>query len=250
MIDILSSEGLAVLRELKHTKTLFAFDYDGTLAALTSVPSEAHLAASTEALLLRLQEKHRVAIISGRAREDVLNFFDRSPEIVIGNHGLEHPQADPVVLQRWHNDCDAWAQELKHAYASAVAAGQLRLEHKAFSLTLHSGDAALHKAMTTWAAEKSLPAMRILVGKNTVNLIPQDAGNKGAALIALLERLDCERALFVGDDVTDEDVFALKDPRIVGVRVGRGAESHAEYFLEHQRLMDRLLEFILEDDRQ
>ena len=32
---------------------------------------------------------------------------------------------------------------------------------------------------------------------------------------------DCSAALYVGDDVTDEDVFALRDARILTVRIGR-----------------------------
>jgi len=46
------------------------------------------------------------------------------------------------------------------------------------------------------------------------NLIPRGAPHKGDALLHLLDFSGCGRALFAGDDETDEDVFRLDDPRI------------------------------------
>lgn len=56
-----------------------------------------------------------------------------------------------------------------------------------------------------------------------------------------MDHLNCRRAIFVGDDITDEDVFRLTNPAIVGIRVGRGEESQADYYLQGQHEMIRLL---------
>ncbi len=52
----------------------------------------------------------------------------------------------------------------------------------------------------------------------------------------------CDTALYVGDDDTDEDVFALDQPgRLLTIRVGRKLDSLAGYFLRNQAEIDVLL---------
>jgi trehalose-6-phosphatase len=55
----------------------------------------------------------------------------------------------------------------------------------------------------------------------------------------------------VGDDETDEDVFALDQPgRLLTIRVGRKPGSRADYYLESQAGIDpflRLLARLRED---
>ena len=52
----------------------------------------------------------------------------------------------------------------------------------------------------------------------------------------------------MGDDETDEDVFALDQPgRLLTIRVGRKRQSLASYFLRNQAEIDRLLETLLGD---
>ena len=65
---------------------------------------------------------------------------------------------------------------------------------------------------------------------------------KGVALIWELARERCDRAIYVGDDETDEDVFKVREPeRLMTIRVGRRRSSAASYFLTRQREIDRLL---------
>jgi trehalose 6-phosphate phosphatase len=54
----------------------------------------------------------------------------------------------------------------------------------------------------------------------------------------------CGKAFFIGDDVTDEDVFALKKGNIFTVKVGYDFRSGAGYFLRRQREIIRLLDFL------
>jgi len=51
----------------------------------------------------------------------------------------------------------------------------------------------------------------------------------------------CGRALFAGDDETDEDLFRLDDPRIFSVCVGLDRPTAARYALEGQQEMALLL---------
>ena len=58
-------------------------------------------------------------------------------------------------------------------------------------------------------------------------------------------RANAEQSLFIGDDDTDEAVFALDDPRIVTVRVGRKRASRAQYYLRDQTEIDALLRYLM-----
>ena len=47
-----------------------------------------------------------------------------------------------------------------------------------------------------------------------------------------MEQAGCEQVLYVGDDVTDEDVFSLAGrARVSGVRVGSSQHSRAEWWM-------------------
>jgi trehalose 6-phosphate phosphatase len=81
-----------------------------------------------------------------------------------------------------------------------------------------------------------------------VNLVPERAPHKGDALLALRAKEGADTALYVGDDITDEDVFELDQPgRLLSIRVGQSKRSAAAYFLRNQReidvFLDRLVKF-------
>ena len=57
--------------------------------------------------------------------------------------------------------------------------------------------------------------------------------------------LRCDASLYVGDDWTDEDVFAFADlPRVFSIRVGPSARSRARYCLRSQGEVDELLRLL------
>lgn len=59
-----------------------------------------------------------------------------------------------------------------------------------------------------------------------VNLVPPDAPHKGSALGALMQREGMERLIYLGDDETDEDVFANGAlSTLLGVRVASRSGS-------------------------
>jgi trehalose 6-phosphate phosphatase len=87
--------------------------------------------------------------------------------------------------------------------------------------------------------------VRIVPGKLVVNILPDVAGHKGVALRRLRARL-ADTAVYVGDDVTDEDVFTLDEPgRLLSIRVGRDPTSAAAYYLREQSELDALLEALI-----
>jgi trehalose 6-phosphate phosphatase len=79
-----------------------------------------------------------------------------------------------------------------------------------------------------------------------VNVVPRGAPHKGEALERARRLLACEKAIYVGDDDTDEDAFAAARPdRLLSVRIGSTRRSRARYRLKDQRQIDRFLRALL-----
>jgi len=67
----------------------------------------------------------------------------------------------------------------------------------------------------------TIEGLRVIEGKKILELTDSSM-SKGLALKELRDTLDVDRALFMGDDVTDETAFAVLEDGDVGVHVGVG----------------------------
>lgn len=243
MKPLLEPPGLAALAAFVKPDTLIALDYDGTLAPIVARPSEAHMRPETRELLARVCRRYSVLVLTGRARADVLRFLaGTGPLEVIGSHGLE---TFGTTLGRFAARIAGWREMLVERLRPLTG---IEIEDKRLSLALHYrravDDAETRRRID--AAVADLPGARIIGGKKVVNVVPTEAPDKGAALLAACERSGGRRAIFVGDDDTDEDVFRLRQPdRIFTVRVGAHDDSAAEWFLSGQEQMDELLRRLL-----
>jgi trehalose 6-phosphate phosphatase len=120
------------------------------------------------------------------------------------------------------------------------------IEDKTWSLAVHYRGAARRAEARSAivAAAAGFSGARIVHGKQVVNLVQHDAADKGAALDEIRRQLGCDTAVYVGDDVTDEDVFALGRP-VLSIRVGRSRSSRASWYVRRQSEIDELLAALL-----
>ncbi len=239
MRHILSKNHRGVLKEFASSRVLLGFDFDGTLAPIVSEPQAGHMRANTRKLLRVVAERYPCAVISGRARSDVLARLTGIPVIeVVGNHGFE-PTRD---LKRWTAVVRRWAAIL-HARLDAVPG--VIIEDKGLSLAVHYRKSRRKRHARRAIVDASMALdrdVRIIAGKLAVNVLPDGASHKGIALRRLRARV-ADTAVFIGDDVTDEDVFELDEPgRLLSIRVGYNAASAALYYLRGQSEVDDLLE--------
>src|SRR4051812_15803573 len=105
MRHILSQASKAVLEGLAHTRTLCAFDFDGTLSPIVDHPDQAGMRARTRKLLACVAAAYPCVIVSGRARRDLIGKLG-GIEVAraIGNHGAEngtHPRDIREEVERW-----------------------------------------------------------------------------------------------------------------------------------------------------
>ena len=239
MRRLFAKQNLELLAQLAWSKVLLAFDYDGTLAPIVADRELAKMRANTAQLLGKVCQLYPCAVISGRSKADVgPRLGNARVKYLIGNHGLE-PGRD---LSEFASEIASVRPQLELALSHCQG---VELEDKIYSLAVHYRKSRQKRQARSAIRDAvlALPvAMRIVTGKLVVNVVPERAANKGDALLELREREAANTAFYIGDDVTDEDVFTLDQPgRLFTVRVGRSKASAAKYFLRDQREMDALL---------
>jgi trehalose 6-phosphate phosphatase len=247
MKHILNAASREVVAEVCDSKVLLGFDFDGTLAPITHAPEDAQMGLITGELLAQVAALYPSIVISGRSRSDVrARLGDASVWEVVGNHGAEPWPGDRGLERSVLDVVDGWFCTLADL---ARRAPGVEVEYKRYSISIHYRRARF-KAVARSAIENAaaeLSGARVIRGKQVVNLVPIGVPHKGEALERSRRSLGCDAVLYVGDDETDEDVFAHADPaRMVSIRVGRRWTSRAVYHLKKQSEIDALLELLIE----
>lgn len=246
MKQLLSRQGLAALAEVTSCRTLFAFDFDGTLAPIVWHPGDARMSTALRLRLAQLAARAPVAVISGRGLADLRSRLPPEVAFSIGNHGNESTGAPR--LEEMRATCSGWIAQLRSPLAGFADIHGAELEDKGVTLSLHyrhARDRAMAAEQLARAAAALQPAPRIIGGKLVMNLLPPGARTKFDSLSELAQRERAERVLFVGDDETDEFVFAQAPPDWLTVRVELDSRSRARYFLQKQAEMTIVLDFLL-----
>ncbi|MEO5971360.1 MAG: trehalose-phosphatase [Bdellovibrionia bacterium] len=243
---LFTRQGIQLLEELKNRRTLYAFDFDGTLCPIVSDPLNATLAPSSAELLSSLAQVVPVAVISGRSINDLHSRITCENIHLIGNHGAEGPTSKRD-LSPSTQICKEWTRLLSENESFKEIEAGVLIENKGISMTVHYRSCANQsraKGKILECVSNLHPVPRLVLGKCVVNLLPMGSPHKGDALREIMIQHNCDRALFVGDDVTDEDVFNMNDDRVLSVRVSQSETSAAPYFLKNQAEVAQLLKVI------
>jgi trehalose 6-phosphate phosphatase len=232
---LLSPKNIPVLESFSLAHTVFGFDFDGTLAKIEDHPKEVRIDSECEKYLKLLNDTGPVAIITGRSIEDVKSFFSFPPKYIIGNHGIEGNHS-PDELESIKLIIEGYKKVILDLYSENMKLLGIVLEDKVYSLTLHfrnspEPEKAEHFLITKLSY---FPKAKVTKGKMVLNIIPFNVTNKGQAFIRLMEKEKAKFGFYIGDDVTDEDVFVYKDPKILTVKIGYFSESQASYYLNDQ----------------
>jgi trehalose 6-phosphate phosphatase len=246
---LLTEQGKGDLEALLKVCSLYAFDFDGTLAKIVDDHHAARLGRSIRFWLEELAKRAPTAIISGRSVEDLRSRVGTAVPYLIGNHGSEGPHTAEEDIQHVRETCEGWLQLINERFQAELNRCGVFVENKSYSLSFHyrtvnRRDEA--RALILRIVAELSPAPRVVRGKSVLNVMPPTASHKGMALLECMRRLNCTAALYVGDDVTDEDVFALRDPRILTVRIGKKNTSSARFFLKTQAEITTVLRLLVE----
>ena len=187
-------------------------DFDGVLAPIVGRPEDAAPSDATRAELDRLVGRYAlVAVVSGRATDDVRARSGVEGLVYVGSHGLElEPQAE-----RW--------RRVLAAFAADAPWPTDQVEVKGLAIAFHfrgrtDEEAAIREldAIAESARDAGLVAR---YGRKILEVLPPVGSHKGTAVRQLLEERGLRRGLAAGDDTTDLDSFAALDGLEVAVRV-------------------------------
>jgi trehalose 6-phosphate phosphatase len=227
---------------------LIGLDVDGVLAPITHHADHAELVDGVGPLLARLADepgaRWHVAVVSGRSLDD-LHRFEFPPNVtVVGSHGME---SHGVPLELTASEATRLRSLTALGRQAVDAAGPgAWLEEKPASVAVHvrqaEGAAGRDALAELAAAVTGVDGATAIAGSAVLELFVREA-SKGEALRALRGRLGVARAVFVGDDVTDEAAFAVLEPGDVRIKVG-DAETIAEHRLRDPAAVADFLELL------
>ena len=232
----------ALERRLRRADRLAIFtDFDGTLTPIRRRAADVRLSPATRHVLTDLVGRgHLVGVISGRALEDLRARVGVRGLWYVGGHGflLCTPGLDTAVLvnRRQRQQITRVARRLRAALRNAPG---ITIEHKIAAIAVHyrnaspAGRLAASRAVKRIVADE--PGLRLMPGKKVWEVLPTTHVDKATAVRFILR---CESrqapgtrrvAIYVGDDVADEQVFAHW--RGISVLVGRRVNTAAKYYV-------------------
>lgn len=202
---------------------LMITDFDGTLSPIVADPGQAALAEGAGPILLRLAGFPGVhaAVMSGRGYSDLAERVGRLPGVhLIGSHGAEYGGAADSTRTEQRDELVAELEALLEPYEGAF------LEIKPVSASVHTRrmadrDSAAALRDQTLAGPAAVSGRTVKVGKEVIEIGVVEA-DKGVALRRLADEVGAAAIVYLGDDVTDEDAFAVLGPDDVGIKVGEG----------------------------
>ncbi len=220
----------------------FFLDLDGTLAPLAARPELVELPAATREIVSRLLRRHVVCVISGRGLSDLRRVVGLSQAFYAANHGhqIVGPPGSGVALEmgaEQRGELRAAAIELESAlrFVDGVV-----IEEKGLSVAVHYRLVEASQRSSVDRIAKAVagrfPSLRPMEGTLSYELLPPGTCDKGFATKWLLEHLSRGTGeicpVCIGDDLTDEDMFAAIEGRGVSVVVGGpDRATRADYWL-------------------
>ncbi len=194
-------------------------DFDGTLSPVAPTPDSAVAAPGVSDTLGSLADRlSLVGIVTGRGIDDVMGRVAVPDLLYVGNHGLEWLENDehhvhPAGLEAEQGLPEA-LREIEHRLEAHVPVEGVIFENKRYSASIHyrlttdpgtTGD-VLGPIAREIASEYGL---WVSDGKMVMELRPGSAVNKGSAVQRIVTERQLQSAVFLGDDVTDADAFAV-----------------------------------------
>lgn len=257
-----------VLKEYsKSNKRLLLLDHDGTIVPqsnIHSAPDERVLSVLRE---LSKDEKNKVYIISGRARSELSSdeFFGVAGNVgLVAEHGvfIKHPHTEEwkvtsrAMKASWKDIVipilDIYTESTDGSY----------IEAKESSIVWHYGDA--DPDFGSWQAKELLDHLEgvlfnepvdVVQGQSIVEVKPQGVSKGKAVLDILSGEDDVGLLLCMGNDKSDEDMFAVVEDKKTKMNIHAAYScvvgqkpSNAPYYVNDTSDVVQLLEKLVSDE--
>lgn len=214
---------------------LVVSDFDGTLAGFNKDPYNVPVCETGTDALSKLATCPQTiaAVLSGRDLQGLARVCPPMPGVLrAGSHGAENPLSSLSLTAQQEAELDRLEAELKQ-----ILDGQAGtfVEYKPFQRCAHVMELAMENQA---AADELLKQVlkiphaqdtHITHGKNIVEFSVVDI-TKGTWLREATEHFRADAVVFLGDDRTDENGFAVMRTEDVAIKVG-GGDTRAAYRL-------------------
>ena len=235
--------------QYRHSvRRLLILDYDGTLVPFAAYPE---VARPTDRLLrllraLTADSRNEVVLATGRDRATLDQWFNGVSTGLAAEHGawIKERNGDWKLQQSLPLDWKPRLLPILEMYADRVPGAFV--EEKEFSLVWHyrladpeRGSAAARELTDHLLVFTASIDLQVLRGNKAIEI--RKAGvNKGSAVQQWLAKHEYDFVLSIGDDLTDEDMFAVLPSWAYSFRVGT-ARTHARFRLGNSTEVLQLL---------
>jgi trehalose 6-phosphate synthase/phosphatase len=237
-----------------HVRLLL--DYDGTLVPLARSPEAATPDEELSRLLQALAALPgtRVDIVSGRPREPLEEWFGHLPVSLWAEHGFWHRPGPSQAWRATANPPGRWQDRIRPMLDQFVASTPgSHVEVKTSSLVWHfrgaqrdHGVRQAHELRMMLGTAFSNQPWGVMEGKKAIE-VRLRAADKAAVAARVASESEPDTAIIaIGDDRTDEDMFAALPESSVRVAVGQRSR-HAPYVVQDYREVRRLLRGLAAD---
>ena len=247
----LQEKTIAEYRAAEHR--LLLFDYDGTLVPFTKLPEQARPDPEIISLLKAfLQDpKNEIVVISGRDKDTLSQWLGHLPVSLVAEHGTffrfsgggwetsNHPQEDWKHIMR----------PILDLYVDRTAGSFVEEKQSALVWHFRKSEPDLAK-LRTQELKHALIMMTtnlnigVHEGNKIIEVKPLSI-NKGRAIWPWLEKRDWPFIFCVGDDYTDEDMFAAMPDSAICCKIGNGP-SNAKFRLGSPEQLRKFLSTLLQ----
>ncbi|GAB6147653.1 bifunctional alpha,alpha-trehalose-phosphate synthase (UDP-forming)/trehalose-phosphatase [Stetteria hydrogenophila] len=252
---VLSSNALEELAEkfCRAENKLLLLDYDGTLVPIRDAPDKSEPDKELLQILSKLASLPgvEVVVISGRDRGTLSRWFNGLDITLVAEHGAwikrrrgEWTLIEPVSAE--------WKKEVRRILEMYVerTPGSF-IEEKDYSIAWHYrrvrtdlGEARAKELKDVLLSLLASFNLDVLEGKKVIEIRSAGIG-KDRAVLRLIQEGKWDAILAIGDDKTDEEMFAALPPKAYTIRVGL-EPSNARYNLRNHVEVRKLLEAIIQ----
>ncbi len=215
-------------------------DYDGTLVGFNMNPEKCAPDESLKKLLTKLgaDTQNTVVVISGRKRETLEEWLEGLPVSIVAEHGVWERNEAHEWTKNVSENANSWMEqgmEIMNFYVDRTPGSFI--EEKSHSLVWHyrkveKGLGEIRKSELTSHLKHMLNdrGLQVLDGHFVVEVKPSVI-NKGLVAARWYDEFNPDFCFCIGDDVTDEDMFATLPKESYTIKVGSG-QSQARFSTE------------------
>lgn len=205
-------------------------DFDGTLSEIVTDFHQAKMLEPIKQILEKTAKSIKIAILSGRDRQDVKARVGVDNLFFAGCHGYDI--SGPGCFHFQVEEAESVVPEIEKASDRILELAEnyegLRLEKKKYFTAVHfrGVDSNKHPELKSKIKNiiESFENLEARHGKMVIEVAPKISWNKSEAVKKLCEVLELNHeqtvAVYLGDDLTDEDIFCELKSWGVGIKVG------------------------------